>query len=157
MSKQKIEIENGKIKLPAFPEAAVISNDERKKFAFKEKGKSYIAENTKHQIGYCLRIDGILYTSDDGKKCDFGLLLEDARFFLIELKGENILTAYQQLIETYYKLLGDYPKYSFTFYGKVICSTGKNINAPSATTLRQRALKIFKSVEIKEKNFEEKI
>lgn len=37
------------------------------------------------------------------------------------------------------------------FYGKVICSTGKNINAPIATTLRQRALKIFKSVEIKEK------
>lgn len=51
---------------------------------FNENGNSYIAENTETKIGYRLKIDGELYTADDGEKCDFGLLLDDARFFLID-------------------------------------------------------------------------
>lgn len=44
----------------------------------------------------------------------------------------------------------------FTFYGKVICSTGKKSTTPQAITLQQRALKIFKLIVIQEKNFSRK-
>lgn len=157
MNKQKIEIESKKIKLPNFKKSAILSNDVRKRFAFKENGNSYIAENTKNKIGCRLRIDGELYTSDDGEKCDFGLLLEDSRFFLIELKGKNIQNAYKQLYETYIKLSKDYQDYCFKFYGRIVCSTGKKVKTPQALTLLQNIKKCFVTVLDHEKKFEEKV
>lgn len=157
MSKQKIEIEAGKIKLPNFTSSAILSNDVRKRFVFNENGNSYIAKNVENKIGCCLKIDSGLYTLADGEKCDFGLLLEDSRFFLIELKGKNIHKAYPQLYKTYGKLFKDYSNYCFKFYGRIICSAGKKSVVPQISTLQQNIKKYFVSVVIHERKFEEKV
>lgn len=137
---------------------AILSNDVRKKFAFNENGNSYIAENTESKIGCRLKIDGELYTADDGEKCDFGLLLDDAGLFPIEMKGKNIEKAYSQLYKTYKKLSEDYSRYCFKFYGRIVCSAGKKLKVSQPSTLSQNIKKYF--VDIKpprEIKFEEKI
>lgn len=151
-------VTNGeKIVTPKFPDAAVLSDDRRSTFLFEEKKCKYTAINTQGQIGVRLKIDGGLYTADDGKKCDFGLLLKDGQFFLIELKGKNIPKAYAQLLETKKKLEEDYKGYSFQFHARVVCSSGRKSTAPKATTSRQRIERAFCTCLVKGEYYEEKI
>lgn len=161
MGKNKIQTDGKKITFPTFQSKtntpAVRSNDNRKEFAFEENKREYRAINTQNKIGCCLQIDGVLYDADDGEKCDFGLLLEDGRFYLIELKGNNIPKAYSQLIETRKKLISDYKDFSFTFYGRIVCASGKKKNVPEATTVRQQAEKGFGSKIIVKEKIEENI
>lgn len=103
---------------------AVISQDDRPNFTFKENGKKYNAQNHNKLIGCCLQIDGKLYDSKDGKKCDKGLLLEDNRFFLIELKGKDVGYACKQILKTLELLNKDCANEKFDFYCRIVGAKG---------------------------------
>lgn len=109
---------------PAFPKDAVQSNDNRSQFAFTERGKTYRAINHKRLWGCCLRIDGKMYPTAETKKCDFGLLIEDRRFYLIECKGVDINSAIQQLSTTVDLLSNEYGKSGFDYRFRVVAKQG---------------------------------
>ena len=69
--------------------------DRRALFVFTDqKSKSkYVAKNKNGKEACGVRIDGGLITSNDVKKCDYGLCIDDDRFFLIELKGKDLSRA----------------------------------------------------------------
>ncbi|MBQ2542642.1 MAG: hypothetical protein II554_04755, partial [Bacteroidales bacterium] len=101
--------------------------------------KTYTAENSCGKIGIRLQIDGNLYTATSTKKCDKGLLLDDGRFYLVELKGVDINTACEQLISTLTLLKNDYKDFDFNYYGRIVAKKG----IPETNSLRQRAIKVF--------------
>lgn len=92
-------------------------------FAFSEKNRTYRAKNLNKKIGCKLQIDGQLYL-DDTKKCDYGLLLEDGRFFLIELKGGDVNFACKQLLTTLKLLKKDYINHKFKFFCRIVAKQG---------------------------------
>lgn len=139
MSKN-ITVQNGEINYPAFPSPAILSNDSRSYFSFSENGMTYKAANNNHIIGCCLQIDGKMYSTET-KKCDFGLLLEDNRFFLIELKGIDVGSACKQLLTTLDLLKKDenYKDYNFNYFCRIVAKKG----TPAANTQRQKLEKIL--------------
>ena len=132
-----IRTEENKIVEPSFGEA-VLWNDNRSNFSFSENNKTYNAVNASKKIGLGLQIDGKLYATST-KKCDNGLLLEDGRFFLIELKGTDTNKACEQLITTLELIKDDYADYCFDYYGRIVAKKG----VPQTNTSRQRAEKAF--------------
>lgn len=138
MVRKTIKTENNKITEPSFGNA-VLSNDNRSFFSFSENKKTYTAENSCGKIGIRLQIDGNLYTATSTKKCDKGLLLDDGRFYLVELKGVDINTACEQLISTLTLLKNDYKDFDFNYYGRIVAKKG----IPESNTSRQRAMKNF--------------
>lgn len=149
-----IVIKNQKIEKPSFLQKAVLSNDNRPKFSFSEKGKTYTAKNKNNLIGCCLQIDQGLY-NDNTKKCDKGLILQDGRFFLIELKGIDVPTACKQIMKTLTLLKKDYSSFNLDFYARIISKEG----VPKANTQRTLLEKQIgnKKLLIREMNFEENI
>lgn len=137
MVRKIIKTENNKITEPSFGNAA-LSNDNRSNFSFSEKKKTYTAENSCRKIGIRLQIEDKMYDSST-KRCDKGLLLEDGRFFLIELKGDDANEACKQLIATLTLLKNDYKDFDFNYYGRIVAKKG----IPETNSLRQRAIKIF--------------
>lgn len=137
MVRKIIKTENNKITEPSFGNAA-LSNDNRSNFSFSEKKKTYTAENSCRKIGIRLQIEDKMYDSST-KRCDKGLLLEDGRFYLVELKGVDINTACEQLISTLTLLKNDYKDFDFNYYGRIVAKKG----IPETNSLRQRAIKIF--------------
>lgn len=144
---------------PSFPDDCVLSNDKRSVFAFDEKGKTYKANNINSKVGCRLQIDGKLIAATTQKKCDNGLLVDDGRFFLIELKGEDVTSACKQLTKTLEELKQMYKAYSFDYYGRIVARKG----IPMANTERQRAEMQFRSTNknkklvIRENKYEEDI
>lgn len=138
-----IDLYIGKNLKISFPKAAVISNDDRSLFVFSEKNKTYRAKNPNKKIGCKLQIDGQLYLGNI-KKCDNGLLLEDSRFFLIELKGVNVCYACEQLLTTSKQLKQDYKGYNFDFFYRIVSRQG----LPPKTNTKEQ---IFKRIMGKDK------
>ena len=67
---------------------------------FSEKGKKYTAKNNggKEILGF--QVDGGLYRGADSKKCDYCLVVQSSKFYLIELKGTDLSKACRQLLAT---------------------------------------------------------
>ena len=122
-----------KITAPNFSSDVELSNDARDLFVLEgEHRRKWTAENPNKHIGVCLNIDGRLITTN--KKCDRGLLLDDNRLYLVELKGVDYKTAVTQLIETKKYFQTTYADYNLIFYARII---GKSF--PKATTELQKA------------------
>ncbi|MGI5084538.1 hypothetical protein [Treponema putidum] len=85
--------------------------DRRLIFAMEEHNKEYIVKNCNKKEACIIKIDGALISSKDVKKCDYGLCVEDNRFFLIELKGVDLSQACKQLLYTL-----DYMRQKYTNY-----------------------------------------
>lgn len=146
-----------KIIMPSFPVDVELSNDKRKFFVLKgEHDRKWKAENQNNHIGVCLKIDGALIATSLQNKCDYGLLLDDFRLYLIELKGKNYKTAVTQLIETKDYFQKNY-NYNLVFYARIV---GRSF--PKATTelqiAKQKLRKCFGDrYRLFENNGEEKI
>lgn len=159
MNSKSVKEENSLIVDPSFPQDCVLGNDRRKIFAFSENNKTYRANNPEEKVGCMLQIDGKLIKSSDQKKCDNGLLVEDGRFFLIELKGVDVASACKQLTKTLDDLKQMYKAYSFDYYGRIVARKG----VPMVNTERQRAEMQFRSTNknkklvIRENKYEEDI
>lgn len=137
-----MDVQNNGIKItdPAFSTDVELSNDTRKFFALKgEHKRSWTAENPNKHIGVCLKIDGALITTTQQNKCDGGLLLDDNRLYLVELKGDDYKTAVIQLIETKKYFLSNYSDYDLAFHARIV---GRSF--PKATTELQKAKKDLK-------------
>ena len=82
-----------------FAKDCLISEDIRKELVMEENGRKF---RVKNEYGYKLiyyQIDGCIRM--DGKKCDKGLVIEEANtLFLVELKGKNLRTAAEQILAT---------------------------------------------------------
>ena len=138
----------------SFPPNAIIKIDRRSVFAFQEKNKRYRANNITGKLGCMLQIDGNLFL-DQEKKCDNGLLLEDYRFFLIELKGKDVSHACKQLLCTLKKLKSNY-SYNFNFFCRIVAKKG----IPRIDTHMQSLIKELgsdKKLKTHENEYEENI
>ena len=126
-----MDVQNNGIRIskPSFPDNVELSNDKRKSFVLKgEHKRKWTAENPNNHIGVRLKIDGALIATSLQNKCDFGLLLDDNRLYLIELKGTNYKIAVTQLIETMRYFQTNY-NYNLVFYARIV---GRSF--PKATT-----------------------
>lgn len=144
--KSDVKIQNKKITKPTFPVTSVIFNGEKSIFVLKgEHNRKWTGNNKKNLIGLELKIDKGLINSPNCKKCDFGLLLQDNRFYLVELKGKHYQEAEEQLIETkkFFTHKSCYQCYGFTFYARVVCKS-----LPVTSTELQRV-----KVELKKEGF----
>lgn len=76
-------------------------------------------------------------------KCDFGLYLEDNRFFLIECKGEDVGKACKQVASTLNLIKNDqrFKNFKFDFWGRIIPSKVKNV--PNVNTQKSILKKIL--------------
>ncbi len=131
-----MDVQNNGIKItePSFPADVELSNDKRRFFVLKgEHQRKWTAENQNNHIGVRLKIDGTLIATSLQNKCDCGLLLDDNRLYLVELKGLDYKTAVNQLIKTkeYFRVKYDY---NFAFYARIV---GRSF--PKATTELQIA------------------
>lgn len=107
----------------SFPKSAVLDKNIKKIFKFEENRRIYRAKNPSEKEAIQLQIDGKLY-SKNTKKCDYGLLLEDGKFFLIELKGKQVGHACKQILTTLKLLEQDYKKYRFSFLCRIVAKRG---------------------------------
>ncbi len=82
-----------------FAKECLISEDTRKELVMEENRRKF---RVKNESGYRLmyyQIDGCIRV--DGKKCDKGLVIEEANtLFLVELKGKDLRTAAEQILAT---------------------------------------------------------
>ena len=129
-----------------FPESAVLDKNIKNIFKFEEKRKSYRAKNPNKREAIQLQIDGKLYSKNTAK-CDYGLLLEDGRFFLIELKGRQVEHACQQLLETLKLLKRDYNQYNFNFFCRIVAKRGCPTNTYKQNLIRKIGISNFLSRE----------
>lgn len=129
-------IQNNGIRItePSFPADVELSNDKRKFFVLKgEHQRKWSAENPDNHIGIRLKIDGTLIATSLQNKCDYGLLLDDNRLYLVELKGIDYKTAVIQLVKTKEYFQANYD-YNLNFYARIV---GRSY--PKATTELQIA------------------
>lgn len=134
-----VKKDGGKITEPAFPNEAVLSNDNRRFFTLKgEHKRSWTAENQNEHIGLCLKIDGGLIASTGQNKCDAGLLLDDNRTFLVEFKGKDYEHAVEQLKATKKYFEDNYSKFDLKFFARIV---GKSF--PKTSTTRQTAIRVL--------------
>lgn len=132
-----VKKDGGKITEPAFPNEAVLSNDNRRIFTLRgEHRRSWTAENPGYHVGICLKIDGGLIKSTKQNKCDGGLLLDDNRSFLVEFKGKDYEHAVEQLKATKKYFEDNYSKFDLKFFARIV---GKS--CPKASTARQNAIR----------------
>lgn len=120
-----------------FPDNSILSKDNRKIFKFEEQRKTYRALNSNKKEGIRLQIDGKLYSSSVEPKCDCGLLLDDGKFFLIELKGIDTSHACKQLLKTLQSLKKDYKCHNFDFFCRAVTKRG----LPKGNTQEQMLIK----------------
>lgn len=67
-----------------------------------ENGKKFIFKNTKNKTICKVRIDDCLIKDKTIKKCDYLFQVEeDNRYYLVELKGQSIDVAVEQITSTY--------------------------------------------------------
>ena len=119
----------------SFPESAVLDKNIKNIFKFEENRRIYRAKNPNKREAIKLKIDGKLY-SKNTKKCDYGLLLEDSRFFLIELKGRQVEHACKQILTTLKLLKRDYKRYKFSFLCRIVAKRG----CPATSTYKQNLI-----------------
>ncbi len=75
--------------------------DSRSTVKFEENKMVYYAGNPNKRTILRYRIDGCLIKGSEGKKCDFGMGVDELdEFYLIEFKGGDVKTAITQISET---------------------------------------------------------
>lgn len=95
-------------------EQACIRKTNESNIKFEEKKSKIIFQNLKHNVYYCIQVDGCAIK--EGVKCDYMLTNDAGLEFYIELKGCDVNHAILQLEETIKKLSEDYahlPKKAF--------------------------------------------
>lgn len=96
-----------------FDENCIIESGKKPVFVLSENHRVYRAENPNRKEASSFQIDGAMI-KEETVKCDKGLLVEDGKFFLVELKGVDVEHACRQLLATYeymHKLYNDYDYY----------------------------------------------
>lgn len=121
-------------------------------FSLKENNKEFVAINKNQLYCYSIQIDGNIF-KDDTKKCDKGLLVEDNRFYLVELKGCDVEQACKQLLITYEKFLEKYKNYDY-YCRAIVANMPSKLLGASYRKLQKKLGKenrlIYKSVKLKE-------
>jgi len=98
----------------------------------KENGKEFRIENlASHQV--CrLEVDGCYIDNDNKVKCDYAFLIcQSSELILVELKGNDVVHAVKQIVETYKELKNS----GSSFSGFIVSSS-----VPKATESRFRKL-----------------
>ena len=101
-----------------------------------EKGCTYRLNNPENLMVLQTRVDGELYDSSDGKKCDYAFSSKEfSTAILVELKGGDIKQAVRQLRSTFEAFKDKY-RYK-RYYGRIVAS---RINAPDVQSPEYRHL-----------------
>lgn len=126
-------------------------------FTLKENNREWRAMNQNYICCCSVQIDGVIF-KDDVKKCDKGLITEDNRFFLVELKGCDVEQACKQLLTTYETFSKKYKNYEY-FCRAVVSKMPSGKAAPKLLGASYRKLQkklnsknklIYKSVLLEE-------
>ena len=106
----------------------VFGPDTRKIIVLKENGKEYRALNNDEKKCVALQIDGGII-NDDTPKCDKGLIvLNNKKFYLVELKGVDLSTACKQLHATFDRFSKELKAWKYDYYCRVVLS---GVSAPN--------------------------
>lgn len=103
--------------------------DRRSLFIIKDKKAEYRVKNKNKKEACTIQIDEGLINSNDTKKCDYGLCIDDNRFFLIELKGNDLSQACKQLLSTLNYMQSHYSNYDY--FCRIVLSSS-NFPYPSS-------------------------
>jgi hypothetical protein len=102
----------------------------------KEKGKKFIFQNLLNKSICRVKIDDCLITNPELKKCDFLFkVLENNKYYLVELKGVAVIDAVAQILSTYHIINIKIQTKPENYKGIVVSSS-----VPSATEQRFRRL-----------------
>lgn len=129
--------------------AVIDGPDKRPVFVLSEKKAIYQAENKNQKEAFTFQIDSNLINSTQTKKCDKGLLIEDKRIFLVELKGVDFNTACSQLLVTYNWIKTKLPGYKYFCRAVVKAMPSKQNYPTSYKKLMKITNKQFKSSSVK--------
>lgn len=137
----------------------VTGPDKRKIIVLEEKGKEYRALNNNEKNCVALQIDkGII--KNDSSKCDKGLIvIDDKKFYLVELKGVDVSTACKQLFSTYDKFSKELKSWNYEYFCRaVVANMPSPNNYPTSYRILMKALKNNKNKLVcKSKKLEEHI
>ncbi|MBQ7158993.1 MAG: hypothetical protein IJS09_06195 [Treponema sp.] len=82
------------------PESKLKYSQTESKISFTENNRTYYADNSNKKRILGFRVDGGLIKSTQTRKCDYALIVENDLCYLIELKGQGIDDACEQLNKT---------------------------------------------------------
>jgi hypothetical protein len=91
-----------------------IYRDNRSIPSISEEGKTFQLDNKNKEEVACIQIDGCVFTTKDGKKCDFLFEVSTRKkLFYIELKGSDISKALRQIYSTLIQTKTLYPNWIY--------------------------------------------
>lgn len=137
----------------------VTDPDNRKIIVLEEKGKQYRALNDNQKKCVALQIDNGIIKSDSCK-CDKGLIvIDDNKFYLVELKGVDVSTACSQLLETFKRFSTELTAWNYEYFCRaVVASMPSPNNYPTSYKKLLKELKNNKNKLVcKTKRLEEHI
>jgi len=122
--------------------------------AASEKGKTFRFDNSHDKTVCRVRVDGCLIISTATKKCDYLFhVLEDAGYYLVELKGTDVEQAVEQILQTFEQVNARIKAKPQQYTGVIVSSS-----VPAGTQQRFRKLqdKIFgqRHIRLKKTHFQ---
>jgi len=122
--------------------------DNRTTVVVQDKGskgqKTWTFRNTSQKCVCLIEIDGCVFNSTNGKKCDFLLLTCDGTrklAYLIELKGKDIAQAFSQVYDTLDKLKCELS--TFDRHVRIACTSVPNVISTSGKSTKGKIIKLL--------------
>lgn len=146
------------------PATALKYSHNESKISFSENKRTYTADNISKKQILGFHVDGGLIVSKQTRKCDYALVVEEDLCYLIELKGQDIEKACDQLSTTIEYFSENYKMQKFV--GRIVVSrfNTHKVRSEKYTSLERKLRMIQKlfllsqeSLVIKENKMTEKI
>ncbi|TWI15646.1 hypothetical protein [Sphingobacterium siyangense] len=110
-----------------------------------ENGKKFVINNRSKKSICKIHIDNCLFKDNNIRKCDFFFAIkEDQKFYLVELKGQSLDDAVEQIKSTFDILNSKIKKRTQDFIGVIVSSAVPKAADQKFKTLQQKIFKEHK-------------
>lgn len=107
-----------------------------------ENGKKFVLNNISKKSICKIRVDDCLIKDKQIRKCDFFFSVnEDRKFYLVELKGQSIIDAVEQIKSTFNIVNSKLKEDAKNYTGIVVSSAGPKAADQKFKTLQQKIYK----------------
>lgn len=112
-----------------------------------ENGKKFILNNRNKKTICKIRVDDCLIKSKEIKKCDFFFSIrEDRKYFLVELKGQSLTDATEQIKNTFSEVNNKLKESPSQFTGIIVSSAVPRAADQKFKSLQERIFKQHKLI-----------